>query len=285
MANPPAPAQMLPSEIIHDALPLPHKPGAYMHYSLARSHDPAPPVPNPTSNTVAPVLIVFLNGLMTDKSSWLPVMAGIIRQRKGTSMSWPTLLAYDRYGQGLTTDRDPQDTNHEPGRGHDVSDAVVDLRQLILQICKTEEELGGEETRIVLVANSIGCAIGRLYAEEYPCAALLLLDSIIANSNFDFWPDPDDAGFDPAEQLPEDVSVEVLREQRAKFAKIFSPEVPNREGLDRRNLWRLLPYSDQPMLGKEGKRPWVTVVGHDFQKFAEESEIVSDNPLSSLCMG
>ena len=252
---------MLPREIIHDSLPLPHKPGADIHYSLARG--------NGVSTSSSSVLVVFLNGLMTDKASWLPVMAGIIHQRKGTSTSWPTLLAYDRYGQGLTTDQDPQDIGHEEGRGHDVADAAADLRELILQVCKDERG-----SRLVLVANSIGCAVARLYAQEHPVAAFLFLDSIMANSDFDLWPDPDAPGFD-ANELPEDVSVDELREQRAKFAAIFAPNVVNKEGLDRRNLAILLPYSDRPRLGKVGSWPWVTVVGHDFQQFADESLRVS----------
>ena len=124
--------------------------------------------------------------------------------------------------------------------------------------------------RVVLVANSIGCAIARLYAARHPVAAILFLDSIIANSDFDFWPDPDAPGFDPRD-LPADVTVEVLREQRAKFAAVFRPAAVNREGLSRRNLAQLLPSSDAPMLGSQGERPWVTVVGHDFDAFAAES--------------
>ena len=266
----PLPAMMLPREIIHDALPLPHKPGADIHYSLARG--------NGSKMTSPSVVVVFLNGLMTDKASWLPVMAGIIRQRKGTSTSWPTLLAYDRYGQGLTTDRDPQDVGYKEGRGHDVADAAVDLHHLISQICKHEKA-----TKVVLAANSIGCAIARLYAQQHPVAAFLFLDSIMANSDFDFWPDPDAPEFD-SNELPDDVSISQLREQRAKFATIFAPSVVNKEGLDRRNLAILLPYNDRPMLGKAGGWPWVTVVGHDFQQFAVESLRVKMSPNLKDCL-
>lgn len=142
----------------------------------------------------------------------------------------------------------------------------MDLRQLIAQVCREE----GQEPQVVLVANSIGCAIARLYAQQWPVAALLFLDSIMANSDFDLWPDPDRPDFDIG-MVPEDVSLDELVSQRRKFAEVFSPDMVNREGLDRRNLRELLPESDGPMLGTEGARPWVTVVGHDFQRFAEES--------------
>ena len=201
-------------------------------------------------------------------------MASIIRQRKEGSTAGPTLLAYDRYGQGLTTDADPQDAGRELGRGHDVKDAATDLRQLISQVC-----VDRSEPRVVLVANSIGCAIARCYAAEHPVAALLFLDSIIANSNFDFWPDPDKVGFDRKRDLPEDVSVEVLREQRRRFAAVFRPEVINKEGLDRTTLAKLLPKSDGPVIGKKGQQPWLTVIGHDFERFAEESLRVRLTPL------
>ena len=254
---------MLPIEIKHDTLALPHKPGATIHYSLARA----------TESDAASTMVVFLNGLMTDQSSWLPVMARIIRQRKGLSPSFPSMLAYDRYGQGLTTDCDPQDKNKEEGYGHDCADAAFDLDCLLSQISKDQPA-----PRLVLVANSIGCAIARLYAEQHPVAAILFLDSVMANSDFDLWPNPDVRDFD-VDELPPDVTVELLREQRVKLAAMFRPDLRNREGLDRRNLFRLLPYSDRPMLGKEGSRPWVTVVGHDFQTFAEESYKV----LGQLC--
>ena len=169
----------------------------------------------------------------------------------------------------MTTDRDPQDSGHEEGHGHDIADAAVDLHELILQIC--EHEKG---PRVVLVANSIGCAIARLYAQKHPVAAFLMLDSIMANSDFDFWPDPDSPDFNE-DELADDVTLDELREQRARFAAVFRPDVVNKEGLDRRNLAILLPYSDKPTLGQPGNRPWVTVVGHDFQQFANDSLEVS----------
>ncbi|MCJ1450152.1 hypothetical protein MMC28_000481 [Mycoblastus sanguinarius] len=262
----PSPAMAIPREIIDQTTTLEHKPGASVHYSFVRSDQ-------------SPVLVVFVNGLMSDKATWIPVMAGIIRQRKGTAASgFPSMLAYDRYGQGMTEDRDPQDQGRERGHGHDCKDAAEDVHYLVEHFAKGGMGVDLERVHIVMVANSIGCAIARLYAQTYPVAAILFLDSIIANSDFDFWPDPDADGFD-AGQLPDDVTVEELRKQRVKFAVTFRPEVINKEGLSRRSLAKLLPESDQPVLGTEGDGPWVTVIGHDFQTFADESIRTMDTPI------
>ena len=262
----PPPAVALPADIKHYEITLDTKPGALIHYTFVQSRQPDPTY-----------LIVFLNGLMTDKSSWLQTLAGVIR----AVPDFPPMLAYDRYSQGLTEDRDPQDAGREEGYGHDVKDAASDLRQLIEQVCKERSLAKGSAPQLVLVANSIGCAIARVFAQEYlgRVAGVILLDSIIANSNFDFWPDPDAEGFD-ASQLPEDVDIETLRQQRTKFKAMFSPEVKNKEGLDRRNLSRLLPESDKPsLLGPDDRGPLITVVGHDFATFAAESLRVS-NPIN-----
>jgi len=254
----PQPAMAFPKEITHKTTNLIHKSNASIHYTFSLG----PPKDD--------ILVVFLNGLMTDAVTWLPVISGVIRQRKGTPAGFPSMLSYDRYGQGMTNDHDPQDQGKEHGHGHDCADAAEDLRRLLDYVAMEEMGTRVERLRIVIVANSIGCAIGRLYAQSYPVAALLFLDSIMANSNFDFWPDPDAPGFSK-DELPEDVTLETLREQRARFASIFCPEVINREGLSRRDLVQLLPHSDRPMLGREGNRPWVTVVGHGVEAFAEES--------------
>ncbi|KAI4224343.1 MAG: hypothetical protein L6R36_004718 [Xanthoria steineri] len=267
----PLPAMMLPRELAHDTIALNYKPIAKIHYTFAAGNAPEE---QPRR------LVVFLNGLMTDKSTWLPVMAGIIRNHRDNG--FPSLLAYDRYGQGLTEDRDPLDSGAEKGRGHNVADAVHDLHQLVDQFWT--DKIGNSEAglRLILVANSIGCAIARLFAELYPgrVEALLLLDPMIANSKFDWWPNPDSKDFDP-EEIPVDVTVDVLREQRTKFATFFAPDVINKEGLDRRDLAELLPYSDRPVLeAPQGLRPILTVVEHDPEQFAAESLKSMGTPIS-----
>ena len=249
----PQPAIMLPKEVTDGSQALDHKPGARIHYNFVQSNQ----------NHRPKTLIVFLNGLMTVQAVWLPIIAGIISKRKEAGASLPEMLAYDRYGQGLTEDRDPQDEGREPGHGHNVADAADDLYQLIRQISPEDEP------NLILVGNSIGCAIARLYAQKHPVAAVLLLDSVLANSDFDIWPNPEKSDFDKND-LPEDVTIEVLKEQRAKFIGIFRPDVPNKEGLSRRDLPKLLPHSDGPKLKGIAHTPWVTVIGHGFDSFAEE---------------
>ena len=261
----PQPAIAIPKEIISHDIALAHKPTASINYSFANGRGKDP------------ILVVFLNGLMTDKVTWIPVIAGIIRRRIATASGFPSMLAYDRYGQGMS-DRDPADHGKGPGHGHDCKDAADDLHFLIQEVATEQMGIEVGQLHLVLVANSIGCAIARLYAHSHPVAALLLLDSIMANSNFDFWPDPDDSDFEE-EELPTDVSVEVLREQRTKFAVIFHPNTINKEGLSRRSLAKLLPYSDRPMLGKEGNQPFLTVLGDEFEAFADETLLTMGTPI------
>ncbi|KAI1753057.1 Alpha/Beta hydrolase protein [Xylaria castorea] len=265
----PQPAIALPPSITFDSIRLNTKPTACLACSNVQSVG---------QSGYSDTLVVFLNGLIAPQSFWLPIMALMLRRLKtgdsgsDTDASRPQMLAYDRYGQGRTIDRDPGDEGKEEGYGHDTLDVVHDLHQLISQ---TTQDLDNHFKRIMFVANSIGCAIARLYAQEYPgtVAGMLLLDSIMANSDFvSMFPDPDSPDFD-AGSLPQDVTPEMLCETRKKFREVFHPSVKNPEGLDRRNLSTLLPDADKPRLdqGFGGKAPFVTVVGHDPEWFAQES--------------
>ncbi|KAJ6023842.1 alpha/beta-hydrolase [Penicillium herquei] len=224
------------------------------------------------SETPNPVLVVFLNGLGLPQAFWQPIVTQLKDIRKDSIL--PAFVTYDRFGQGQTTDRDPQDAGAEdPSHGHDCLASVRDLHQFLTQISIDKLGLDLESVPLVLVGNSIGCALARLYAQEYPgtVAALLLLDSVLANSDFvSVFPDPDAADFDPASISP--IPVEAIKAVRAGARRIFHPDVGNKEGLSRRNLRELLPDSDGPLLkGPNGHGPYVTVVGHDFDAFAEES--------------
>lgn len=257
----PQPAIAIPREVRSGTLSISPKPSATIHFTSVQA--------NHTDGT--PQLVVFLNGLMTNKTSWLAAIAGLIQSRR--SIGFPNMLAYDRYGQGLTEDHDPQDIGREEGHGHDVADTTNDLHHIILHVAEHGFSSPLRNYQLIFVANSIGCAIARLYAQFHPrtVAGLLLLDSMMANSNFDFWPNPDSENF-REEDLQDDCSVEVLREQRAKYLAIFSPQATNKEGLSRRNLALLLPKSNEPrLIGSDGKGPWITVVGHDPETFAQES--------------
>ncbi|KAI0432826.1 Alpha/Beta hydrolase protein [Xylaria sp. FL1042] len=265
----PQPAIALPPSITFDSVRLSTKPTACLECSQVQSVG---------QSGCSDVFIVFLNGLIAPQSFWLPIMALMLRRLKmGASItdsvaSRPQMLAYDRYGQGRTIDRDPGDEDKEEGYGHDTLDVVRDLHQLIVQ---TTPDSDGQPKRIMFIANSIGCAIARLYAQKYPgtVAGMLLLDSIMANSDFvSIFPDPDSPNFDPG-SLPKGVTPEMLYETRKKFRDVFHPSVKNPEGLDRRNLATLLPDADKPSLshGFAGRAPLVTVVGHDPEWFAKES--------------
>ncbi|KAI0809413.1 Alpha/Beta hydrolase protein [Xylaria sp. FL0064] len=267
---PPQPAIALPPSITFDSVRLSTKPTACLECSQVQSVG---------QSGCSNILIVFLNGLIAPQSFWLPIMALMLRRLKiGDSIadsvpSRPQMLAYDRYGQGRTIDHEPSDEGKEEGYGHDTLDVVHDLHQLIVQ---TTPDSDVKPKRIMFVANSIGCAVARLYAQQYPgtIAGMLLLDSIMANSDFvdSIFPDPDSPEFDPG-SLPHDVTPEMLYETRKKFRDVFHPSVKNPEGLDRRNLATLLPDADKPSLNHEfaGKAPLVTVVGHDPERFAKES--------------
>lgn len=243
---------------------LPTKPSAKLSYTFE--------APSATTN---PVLVVFLNGIGLPQAPWQSVISHLKDLRHSQGRILPAFLTYDRFGQGQTTDRDPDDASAEdPSHGHDCLAAVEDLRQLLVWII--QENLGVSDVNsvnLVLVANSIGCALARLYSQKYPktVAALLLLDSVLANSDFvSIFPDPDAPDFDPA-QL-QGLPAEIIRAVRAGARRVFHPDVGNKEGLSRRNLAELLPDSDGPLLkGPSGHGPFVTVVGHDFDTFAEES--------------
>ncbi|KAF1925631.1 uncharacterized protein M421DRAFT_102967 [Didymella exigua CBS 183.55] len=254
------------------AVPLEGKHGAKMHYT----YYPASAAPKlGHNNPFSQSLIVFLNGLMLPRSSWDQSINAFLEKRVQAGLPYPALLSYDRLGQG-DSDRDPSDPDPRPCHGHDIMSAVRDLRQFTLQIW-TEHLARASPSQapcLVFVCNSIGCAIARLFAQTYPgtVIGLLFLDSIVANSDYtDIWPDPDAAGFDP-HSLPPGVSADDVRTTRAKYKAMFHPDVANMEGLSRRNLAALLPDADAPALeGWGGSGPYLTVAGHDWETFAEQS--------------
>ncbi|RAL08220.1 uncharacterized protein BO97DRAFT_461692 [Aspergillus homomorphus CBS 101889] len=174
----------------------------------------------------------------------------------------------------------PGDQAHRPAKlqlpsGHNTLSAVRDLHQLLTQIAASDLHISDlDHLPLILVSNSIGDALARLYAQEYPgtVAGLLFLDSVLANSDFvSIYPNPDAAGFDTTD-LADGVTVDGLRAPRAFMQRVFHPSNGSREGLSRRNLAQLLPESDKPKLRGPGaaRGPWVTVVGHEFEAFEAE---------------
>lgn len=267
------------------AMPLESKHGAKIHYTYYSASSSKLGHPNPFAQS----LIVFLNGLMLPRSSWDPSISAFLEKRVRAGLPYPALLSYDRLGQG-GSDRDPSDQDPPPCHGHDVMSAVRDLKQFTVQIWK-EQLLTSNPSQypcIVFVCNSIGCAIARLFAQTYPgtVCGMLFLDSIMANSDYtEIWPNPDAPSFDP-HTLPGDVTADEVRETREKYRNMFHPDVPSMEGLSRRNLATLLPESDGPQLeGWGGAGPYLTVVGHDWETFAEQSCTYSLSPKVNVQTG
>jgi pimeloyl-ACP methyl ester carboxylesterase len=246
------------------------KANAKIHYTYYPASKSEPNHPNPFSKS----LVVYLNGLMSPRSSWDLSISSFLEKRIQARLPYPALLSYDRYGQG-DSDHDPDDKDPPPSHSHDVMSAVHSLRQFLLQIWKEHLDITNPTSfpSIIFVCNSIGCAIARLFAQTYPgtVSGMLLLDSIIANSDMvSLWPDPDAKDFDPG-ALPPGVSEDDVRDTREKYRRMFHPDVPNREGLSRRNLAKLLPSASHPKLeGYGGSGPYLTVVGHDWEEFARQ---------------
>ncbi|KAI1102180.1 alpha/beta-hydrolase [Jackrogersella minutella] len=266
-----------------ETIRLPHKPDSPLSYRFL-------PGQGPLSTTH---IVVFLNGLIMPQTGWLPTIEDLQRRwaESGEAKNYPSLLTYDRFGQGESA-RDPADELH--GGHHGVVDVIADLSTLIYEVWRTRAQgaasdqqpgqtgtAGKRLPRLILVGNSIGCVLARLFdgADPGRMDALLLLDSNIANSDLvSIFPDPDARGFDPA-ALPAGATVGDLRRARAGYASHFHPSAPNPEHLDRRDIAGLLPRSDAPALEAA---PRVTVVGHDWEAFAEEGSRGSMNVPKSL---
>jgi pimeloyl-ACP methyl ester carboxylesterase len=256
------------------------KPGASLYISVYSPTDPAR-----LSATLASTLIVFLNGLMSPQSSWKAAIDTLLEKHKD---SVPALLTYDRFGQG-DSDPDPSDPQDTP-YGHDAAAVIDDLHQLLVQVCSGVLHLDlpgqGNDTRLVLVANSIGCPLARLYVAAHPAtvAGFLFLDSMMANTDFvSLFPNPDGPEFDPS-KLPEGISTQDVRHARQQYEKFFHPMVPNPEHFDRRDLRERLPAADKPMLpaGPDARDPVLTVAGHDWDVFAQNSLEVSQHQPAAL---
>ena len=240
------------------------------------------PSSNPESQQTPRHLLVFVNGLMLPQTGWFPAMLEVLDKSRASSLPPVAMLSYDRPGQGQSGPH-PKDAGLQPEHRHDCGDAANELADLIEHVLTLPDLPKSLNTSIVLICNSIGCPIARLYATQHlaSLAGLVFLDSNVTNTDFvSCWPDPDEPDFDPS-TLPEDVDANDLRMTRAKFRKVFHPSVPNPEGISRRNLPDLIPHGDRPVLyASDNNGPFLVVMGHDPQTFAEQSWTVSINPFS-----
>ncbi|CAG7558211.1 unnamed protein product [Fusarium equiseti] len=247
------------------------KPSAQLSYSFT-----APTISGATN----PSLIVFFNGMIAPQTSWVPT---ITKLKKLSPQGLPAILTFDRFGQGQTTDRDPNDEGAaDPTHAHDAMDVIHDAHQLIVQVLKEKTGVENADTaRLLLIGNSIGCAFSRLYAAKYPgtVSGIMFLDIVLTDTDFvSVFPDPDAERFN-ADILPLGVSPDDLRTAREETRKRFHPSIGSKEGLTRKNLTQLLPKADLPALPKvDGKDPYVTVLGHDFEFFAERTGIDYNTP-------
>ncbi|RDL30457.1 Uncharacterized protein BP5553_10335 [Venustampulla echinocandica] len=249
-------------------LTIPSKPTAPISYTFF-------PGANPSSSP-STHLIIFINGLGLPAASWTPSI-NILRTKLP---SHPACLTYDRYGQGLTTARDPIDGSPGKEDGHDFLDVVADLHEIINVIAATKfsfaddaKDIENGKLQLLMIGSSIGCPIIRLYAQHHSglVSGAIFLDSNIANANFsDFLPDPDDPSFTPDMVVADDCTLMQYRGARDRLAAMFDLGVKNAENLDRRSGRTLLPSAESPKLvGPAGKGPWLNVVGHDPEVFAE----------------
>ncbi|KAJ4287450.1 hypothetical protein N0V88_007636 [Collariella sp. IMI 366227] len=207
--------------------------------------------------------------------AWAESISSFLTLRTSSSSSLPALLTYDRYGQGKSAS-DPSDPPNTP-YGHDAREVITDLHQLLTQISSSHLHCSNpSDLRLVFICNSIGCVLARLYAAQHPgtVSAFIFLDSMMANTDFvSIFPDPDQPDFNK-KNLPKDITADDLRYTRKRFENFFHPDVTNSEHFDRRNLRELLPRADEPKLpdGPGGREPLLTVVGHDWDEFAEQCE-------------
>ncbi|KAH7369929.1 Alpha/Beta hydrolase protein [Rhexocercosporidium sp. MPI-PUGE-AT-0058] len=259
-------------------LDIPTKSDAPISYTLF----PATPSPNTAPHNG---LVIFVNGLGLPAASWVPAIASL-RMLLG---SCPAILTYDRFGQGLTTSRDPLDGQTGKELGHDLQDVANDLHEIILSIATSELGLQKIDAKsgklpVLLIGASIGAPIARLYAQGHEgiVAGMILLDSNIANINYsDFLPDPDSPNFNGDFLLSDDCTLEQYKEARLEVTRMFDLKVKNPESLDRTNSPVLLPYSHQPKLVGTGQAgPLLSVVGHDPATFADLSFAMMGTPRS-----
>ena len=209
---------------------------------------------------------------------WTPTLNLLKSSLQNNPPSAPVYaITYDRYGQVESISAEP-DWKPVP---HDIVSAGMELAGVISRLAGQYFPPPTAFPKVILVSHSIGVPLVRVHEQnsEPRVYAHLFLDSNIANSDFvSIFPDPDAKGFDE-KMLPDDASVEDLRMLRNKTAGIFSPEVRNSEGLDRRNLKELLPHAEEPkLIGPGRKAPWLSVVGHDPVAFADEGFRLTGTP-------
>ncbi|KAG4439569.1 hypothetical protein IFR05_004968 [Cadophora sp. M221] len=189
-------------------------------------------------------------------------MGATIASLQKLAPTCPAILTYDRFGQGLTTSRDPLDGQRGKELGHDFLDVANDLHEIILSVAASElglqsPDVESGKARLLLVGASIGAPIARLYVQNHQgiVSGMIILDSNIANANYS-----DSLDFDGDSLLSDDCTLEQYRETRLKLTRMFD----------------LKPK----LVGIRKAGPLLSVVGHDPETFVDLSYDVMGTPKS-----
>ena len=286
MAFDPSPATLFPIAASYVRLP------STAPSELAYLFSPA----KPSTAHPLPTLLVFLNGLDIPMAIWQKCLRSLL----AISSPGVSLLAYDRFGQGMSTDRHPKDAmSQDPSHGHDLQDAVIDLKELIEHIIRGQ--LGFESDlstwkeastlkypRIVLVAHSIACQLAQLFASSLPgvVSGLVFLDPSPQTETGDFAsliPDPEAPGCSE-EDLPAGVTSDGLK-ATLKLFRMVGNDVGSAEGLTKRNINSLLPVNTPvaKVIGRHSKHqslegPFLTILVHESDTFAEQQQAMTGIP-------
>lgn len=251
--------------------------GVEISHNLTQLND-ATPTPN-----TPPILLVFINGLMLPSALWKPTL-DLLRPHFTSHPTPIYALTYDRYGQGASRSPTPDWTPDL----HPLTSTTEELDSLLTTLLPLHFPPPTPTPQLIYIAHSIGVALIRLHntLTSHPHhlgTAYLFLDSNISNTDFiSLLPDPSSPTFDPGTTtLPPDSTLTDLTTFRQRTAAMFHPTVRNAEGLDRTTVAELVPHADQSKLRSSeegGKGPWLTVVGHDPEAFAEEGLKMSRAP-------
>jgi hypothetical protein len=87
--------------------------------------------------------------------------------------------------------------------------------------------------------------------------------------------------------VPAGTPLDVYEAAYTKMTTIFAASAKNKEGFDRRDIRSILPDSSKPKLkgSKAGdKGPWITVVGHELERFSDEEWQMMKVPIGMAAM-
>ncbi|KAL9624067.1 MAG: hypothetical protein Q9160_001589 [Pyrenula sp. 1 TL-2023] len=117
------------------------------------------------------LLIVFINGLAYSMSSFTLAINRFISSLTLVASARISVLAYDRYSSGLSTDPDPADHfSPDPSRAHDIAHVVRDLRELIDEVLHVHHGTPSRQPSPSNAAFRASSSPGPNYRSVYPFA-------------------------------------------------------------------------------------------------------------------